>query len=64
MVLGFQHTARDVITHIVADGDTVTVRLRAYETTGPVQIYVGTYTVNGDLIASGQSTLITTRPAG
>jgi hypothetical protein len=64
MVAGFQETSRDVITRITADGDTVTVRFRAYETTGPVQVYVDTYTVSGDVIASGHQTLISTvRPA-
>jgi eukaryotic-like serine/threonine-protein kinase len=57
MVAGFRETSRDVITHMVVDGDRVTVRIRAYETNGRVQVYVDTYTVNGSMIASGSSNL-------
>jgi hypothetical protein len=58
MVAGFQDTSHDVITRLAADGDAVTVRIRAYETTGTVQVYFVSYTVSGDVIASGHQTLI------
>lgn len=58
MVAGFQDTSRDVITRMTADGDAVTVRIRAYQTTGVVQIYVLSHTVSGDVIAGGHQTLI------
>ena len=33
-----QDTSRDVITHMTADGNAVAARIRAYETTGAVQV--------------------------
>jgi eukaryotic-like serine/threonine-protein kinase len=59
MVAGFQDTSYDVITHISVDGDRVTVYVRAIETTGRAQDYMDTYMVNGSVIASGSSNLIT-----
>lgn len=61
MVTGFQDTRRDVITRMSASGDAVTVRIRAYETTGAVQVYVLSYTVTGGVIGSGHQTLISTQ---
>lgn len=58
MVAGFQETSRDEIMRITASGDSVTVRLRAYETTGRVQVYIDRYTVSGSVIANGHQTLI------
>jgi hypothetical protein len=58
MVAGFQDTRRDVVTRMTTDGDAVTVRIRSYETTGAVQVYVLSYTVSGDVIAGGHQTLI------
>ena len=58
MVAGFQDTSRDVVTRMTTDGDAVTVRIRSYETTGAVQVYVLSYTVSGDVIAGGHQTLI------
>lgn len=58
MVAGFQNTSRDVITRMTAHGDAVTVRIRAYETTGAVQVYAVSYTVSGGVIAGGRQTLI------
>jgi hypothetical protein len=62
LVTGFQKTSSDVITHMTADGDAVTVRIRAYETTGAVQVYMLSYVVSGTVITSGHETLITTYP--
>jgi hypothetical protein len=61
MVAGFQDTSRDVVTRMTTDGDAVTVRIRSYETTGAVQVYVLSYTVSGDVIAGGHQTLISAR---
>ncbi len=61
MVAGFQDTSHDVITSMTADGDAVTVRIRAYETTGAVQVYALSYTVSGSVIARGHQTLISTQ---
>ncbi len=61
MVAGFQQTRRDVILRLTADGDAVTVRIRAYEITGAVQVYMLSYVVDGGIIATGQQALISTR---
>jgi hypothetical protein len=61
MVAGFRDTRSDVITHLTAHGDTVTVTVRAYETTGAVQVYEFSYYVKGSVIASGTQSLISTR---
>jgi hypothetical protein len=61
MVAGFRDTARDLITKLTSDGDKVTVRVRAYESTGAVQVYVFSYIVHGGVIASGTQSLISTR---
>ncbi len=61
MINGFQHTSLDVITHIAADGNEVSVRILAYESTGgAVQAYALNYIVGGSVISSGNETLIAT----
>jgi len=61
MVAGFRHTGHDVLTSLTANGDTVSARIRAYETTGAVQTYALSYVVQHGLITSGQQTLLSTR---
>jgi eukaryotic-like serine/threonine-protein kinase len=63
LVAGFHDTGHDVITHMTVDGDDVSVRILAYETTGTVQVYADRYTVAGGVITSGHQTLIAARPA-
>jgi Protein kinase domain len=63
MVAGFRDTGRDVVTRMTTDGDAVTVRIRSYETTGAMQVYVLSYTVSGDVIAGGHQTLISAQTA-
>ena len=60
MIAGFRETRRDVITRMTGDGDAVAVRIRAYETTGAMQVYALSYTVTGGVIASGHQSLIAT----
>jgi hypothetical protein len=60
MVTGFQETRHDFITRLTADGDAVAVRIRAYETTGAVQVYALSYIVSGNVIARGSQTLVST----
>ena len=62
MIAGFHLTARDVLTSITSHGSTVSVRFRAYETTGAVQTYQAHYTVHHGEITSGQQTLLATSP--
>ena len=58
MVAGYRLTARDVVTSIAAVGDTVNVRMVAYETTGQTQTYLIRYLVAGGVIVGGHGTLI------
>jgi serine/threonine protein kinase len=60
MVAGFRKTGLDVITRMTDDGDAVAVRIRAYETTGAMQVYALSYTVTASVITSGHKTLIAT----
>jgi hypothetical protein len=60
MITGYRLTARDVLSNLAVSGDTVTARLLAYETTGPVQTYSVSYVVSGGVIVSGHGTLIGT----
>ena len=64
MVAGFRDTRRDVLTSLTAHGNSVSARIRAYETTGAVQTYALSYTVAGGVITSGQQTLLGTRNPG
>ena len=66
LVAGFKDTGHDVITRMTVDGDAVTVRVRAHETSGAVQVYSDSYTVTGGMITSGHQTLIAaySAPAG
>ena len=58
MLSGFQVTSYDVIMHMTAVGNAVEVRIRAHETTGPVQVYVLHFTVSGNVITGGYQILI------
>ena len=61
MVAGFRDTSHDVLTSLSVHGDSVSARIRAYETTGAVQTYALSYTVADGVITSGQQTLLGTR---
>lgn len=63
LVAGFDRTRRDVLTSMTVNGDTVSARILAYETTGTVQVYALTYTVQEGAITSGQQTLLARHPA-
>jgi hypothetical protein len=60
MISGYQHTSKVVITAMTVHGSTVTVRVLAYETTGPVQTYQLSYQVSGGTITAGRQTLLST----
>jgi hypothetical protein len=53
MVSGYRLTARDVVTSLSVTGDSVSVRIRAYETTGAAQDYSFRYVVRNEVIVSG-----------
>jgi hypothetical protein len=56
MISGYRNTARDVITSLTVQGDTVTARFQAYQTTGQVQTYLARYVVvNGVIVAAHAS---------
>ena len=59
MVAGYRGTAHDVVTGVVARGDTVSLRLAAHQTNGTVQTYQASYEVHGGVITAGQATLVT-----
>jgi hypothetical protein len=61
MVTGFRYTSHDVLTSLTAAGDSVSARIRAYETTGTVQTYALSFTISNGVITSGQQTLLTTK---
>jgi eukaryotic-like serine/threonine-protein kinase len=61
-VAGFSQTSHDVITGLHASGDTVTLTMQAYETTGAVQTYALRYVVHGGVIVAGHGTLLGTSP--
>lgn len=58
MVAGFSPTSCDELTDFTATGNTVSVRVRAYETTGVLQTYADTYTVRNGHITSAQPPLL------
>jgi serine/threonine protein kinase len=60
MVAGYSDTARDVIRSIRVVGDRVIVRLRAYETSGLLQVYEDEYLVRDGVIVSGSEQLLGT----
>jgi len=59
MVAGYRGTAHDVVTGVVARGDTVSLRLAAHQTNGTVQTYQASYKVHGGVITAGQATPVT-----
>jgi len=59
MVAGYRGTAHDVVTGVVARGDTVSLRLAAHQTNGTVQTYQASYEVHGGVITAGQATPVT-----
>jgi Protein kinase domain len=59
MVAGYRGTAHDVVTGIVAHGDTVSLRLAAYQANGTVQTYQASYEVHDGVITTGHATPVT-----
>lgn len=53
MIAGYELTSHDVLSSVAVRGDTVRVRLLAYETTGAVQTYALTYRVRYGVISGG-----------
>jgi hypothetical protein len=49
-VAGFDGTARDIVKIISVNGNVVTARLTALQTSGPAKYFRGTYTVSGGMI--------------
>jgi serine/threonine protein kinase len=64
MVAGYHDTSHDVLTSIITHGNSVSVRVRAYETNGAIQTYVGIYTVARGIITDGHLGLLGTQNAG
>lgn len=60
MIAGYQDTKEVVIITMTVRGEVVSVRVRAPETTGPVQTYLLRYVVSGGTIIAGQQTLLGT----
>jgi hypothetical protein len=60
MIAGYKLTARDVVTDLRTDGDAVSGRLLAHETTGAVQTYTFSYKIKNGKIAWGHSALVKT----
>ena len=60
MVAGYHLTARDAVTSLSVHGHTVTARILAYETTGPVQTYALRYVITGGVIVAAHQTLLGT----
>jgi hypothetical protein len=58
MVAGFSQTSCDELRDLTATGNTVSVRVLAYETTGVLQTYAFTYTVSNGHITSAQPPLL------
>jgi hypothetical protein len=56
MVAGYHGTAHDVVTGVVAHGDTVSLRLAAHQANGTVQNYQASYVVRDGVITSGHAT--------
>ena len=59
MVAGYRGTARDVLTGIVAHGDSVSLRLAAHQTNGTVKTYQASYEVHDGVITGGHVTQLT-----
>ena len=60
MLAGYRNTERDLVTVFVVRGDAVFARARAYETSGPVQVYAFHFIVQGGIMTYGQQTLLRT----
>jgi hypothetical protein len=60
MIAGYRLTARDVVTSLTTQGNIVSARVLAYETTGTVQTYWFAYKVHAGKIFSGRSVLLAT----
>jgi serine/threonine protein kinase len=60
MIAGYRGTSRDVLTHIAAHGDRVSVRFAAHHTNGVVETYRASYLVRNGVITAGHATLLTT----
>lgn len=60
MVDGYASTARDVIRSVVVTGDHATVRVRAYETSGVLQVYQMDFLIQDGIIVHASQRLITT----
>ena len=59
MVAGYRGTAQDVLTGIVANGDTVSLHLAAHQTNGTVKTYQASYKVHDGVIMTGRVTQLT-----
>jgi eukaryotic-like serine/threonine-protein kinase len=59
MIAGYRGTAHDVVTGIVAHGDTVSLRLAAHQANGTVQTYQASYKVHDGVITKGRVTQVT-----
>jgi eukaryotic-like serine/threonine-protein kinase len=59
MIAGYQGTAHDVVTGVVAHGDTVSLRLAAHQANGAVQDYQASYEVHDGVITGGHATPVT-----
>jgi hypothetical protein len=60
MIAGYRGTSRDVLTHIVAHGNRVSVRFAAHHTNGIVETYKASYVVRNGVITAGHATLLRT----
>jgi protein kinase-like protein len=60
MIAGYRGTSRDVLTHIAAHGDRVSVRFAAHHTNGVVETYRASFLVRNGVITAGHATLLTT----
>jgi hypothetical protein len=59
MIAGYRGTSRDVLTHMAAHGDRVSVRFAAHHTNGFVETYRASYLVRNGVITAGHATLAT-----
>ena len=60
MIAGYRGTSRDVLTHIAAHGNRVSVRFAAHHTNGIVETYRASYVVRNGVITAGHATLLRT----
>jgi hypothetical protein len=58
MIAGYRLTDKDVVTSLRANGDVVSARVLAYETTGTVQTFEFSYNVHAGKIIWGHSVLL------